>query len=94
MVLAKWLLTDSQILIFDEPTRGIDVGAKAEIYELMNELARSGKAIMMISSDLPEIIGLSDRIYVIQGRIVAEFNHQNASQEQIVNFAIGRGNDL
>lgn len=95
VVLAKWLLTDSQILIFDEPTRGIDVGAKAEIYELMNELARSGKAIMMISSDLPEIIGLSDRIYVMyQGRIVAEFNHQNASQEQIVNFAIGRGNDL
>jgi len=95
VVLAKWLLTESQIIIFDEPTRGIDVGAKAEIYELMNDLAKSGRAIMMISSDLPEVIGLSDRIYVMyQGKIVAEFNHQNASQEQIVNFAIGRGDIL
>ncbi|NLZ52902.1 MAG: sugar ABC transporter ATP-binding protein [Thermoanaerobacteraceae bacterium] len=95
VVLAKWLLTDSQILIFDEPTRGIDVGAKAEIYELMNNLAKSGRAIMMISSDLPEVIGLSDRIYVMyQGKIVAEFSHENANQEQIVNFAIGRGDTL
>lgn len=95
VVLAKWLLTESQIIIFDEPTRGIDVGAKAEIYVLMNDLAKSGRAIMMISSDLPEIIGLSDRIYVMyQGKIVAEFNHQNANQEQIVNFAIGRGDTL
>jgi len=95
VVLAKWLLTDSEVLIFDEPTRGIDVGAKAEIYELMNDLAKSGKAIMMISSDLPEVIGLSDRIYVMyQGKIVAEFSHENASQERIVNFAIGRGDTL
>lgn len=95
VVLAKWLLTDSEVLIFDEPTRGIDVGARAEIYELMNELAKRGKAIMMISSDLPEVIGLSDRIYVMyHGRIVAEFNHENANQEQIVNYAIGRGDTL
>jgi len=95
VVLGKWLLTESDILIFDEPTRGIDVGAKAEIYELMNQLAGSGRAIMMISSDLPEVMGISDRIYVMyQGKIVAEFDHKNANQEQIVNFAIGRGEIL
>ncbi|WP_286680222.1 sugar ABC transporter ATP-binding protein [Tepidanaerobacter sp. EBM-49] len=95
VVLGKWLLTESEILIFDEPTRGIDIGAKAEIYELMNNLAAEGRAIMMISSDLPEIIGMSDRIYVMyQGKIVAEFNHENANQEKIVNFAIGRGEVL
>ncbi|RKL63383.1 sugar ABC transporter ATP-binding protein [Thermoanaerobacteraceae bacterium SP2] len=92
VVLAKWLLTESDIIIFDEPTRGIDVGAKAEIYEIMDELAKKGRAIMMISSDIKEIMGLTDRIYVMyQGKIVAEFDHQNYNQEEIISFAIGKG---
>ena len=73
VVLAKWLCTHSRIFIFDEPTRGIDVGAKAEIHGFMNELVKQGAAVLMISSDLPEILGMSDRIYVMrQGQVVAE----------------------
>jgi ABC-type sugar transport system ATPase subunit len=73
VVLAKWFAEDSDVLIFDEPTRGIDIGAKMEIYSLMNHLASSGKTIIMISSELPEIIGMSDRIYIMrEGRIVDE----------------------
>ena len=76
VVLAKWLCTEADIIIFDEPTRGIDVGAKGEIYSLMNELVKNGKAILMISSELPEIIGMSDRIYVMRDRkIVKELSH-------------------
>ena len=73
MVIAKWLTADTEILIFDEPTRGIDVGAKSEIYQLINDLAQQGKSIIMISSELPEILRMSDRILVMcEGRITGE----------------------
>lgn len=90
VVLAKWLFTDSDILIFDEPTRGIDVGAKFEIHSLMNELTKEGKSIIIISSELPEIIGMSDRVIVIhQGRITGEFKKEEFSQEKIMKSAAG-----
>jgi ribose transport system ATP-binding protein len=85
VVLAKWLATRPRILILDEPTRGIDVGAKAEVHALMTRLAAAGVSILMISSELPEILGMSDRILVVrQGRISAEFTRQEASQEKIL----------
>jgi ribose transport system ATP-binding protein len=90
VVLAKWLFTRSKVLIFDEPTRGIDVGAKAEIYQLMNRLAEEGVAILMISSELPEVLGMSDRILVMhQGRIVGELSREEATQERIMHLATG-----
>ena len=90
VVLAKWLCTHSKIFIFDEPTRGIDVGAKAEIHGFMNELVKQGAAVLMISSDLPEILGMSDRIYVMRhGQIVAEVGREGATQERIVAYAMG-----
>jgi len=89
VVLAKWLCRQADILIFDEPTRGIDVGSKAEIYQLINRLAAEGKGILMISSELPEIIGMSDRILVMcRGRIAGEFS-AGASQEQLLDCALG-----
>jgi ABC-type sugar transport system ATPase subunit len=85
VVLAKWLAKRCQLLIMDEPTRGIDVGAKAEMYKLMNALAADGKGILLISSDLPEVIAMSDRIYVMRdGRLVAELPGQTTSQETII----------
>lgn len=90
VVLAKWLFTNSKVLIFDEPTRGIDVGAKTEIYQLMNALARRGVAIIMISSELPEVLGMSDRILVMhEGRIAGEFSRAEATQEKIMHLATG-----
>ena len=90
VVLAKWLFTGSKILIFDEPTRGIDVGAKAEIYKLMNELAKNGVAIIMISSELPEVLGMSDRIIVMhEGRLTGELSRAEATQEKIMHLATG-----
>ncbi|MCW3055160.1 MAG: ABC-type sugar transport system, ATPase component [Chthonomonadales bacterium] len=90
VVLAKWLFTGSKILIFDEPTRGIDVGAKAEIYKLMNELAKNGVAIIMISSELPEVLGMSDRIIVMhEGRLTGELSRADATQEKIMHLATG-----
>ena len=90
VVLAKWLFTDSKVLIFDEPTRGIDVGAKTEIYQLMNELAKTGAAIIMISSELPEVLGMSDRIMVMhEGRITGELSRAEATQEKIMHLATG-----
>ncbi len=90
VVLAKWLYTGSKILIFDEPTRGIDVGAKSEIYKLMNALAAQGVAIIMISSELPEVMGMSDRILVMhEGRITGELNRAEATQEKIMHLATG-----
>ena len=90
VVLAKWLYTGSKILIFDEPTRGIDVGAKSEIYKLMNELAANGTAIIMISSELPEILGMSDRILVMhEGAIAGELSREDATQEKIMHLATG-----
>ena len=69
LILAKWLNTDSDVFIFDEPTKGIDVGTKAEIYHIMNDLVRKGKVVIMVSSELPELLGMSDRIYVMcEGR--------------------------
>ncbi len=88
VVVAKWLIRNCDILIFDEPTRGIDVGAKSEIYTLMNELVREGKSIIMISSELPEILRMSDRIVVMcEGRITGELAIENASQEAIMEYA-------
>jgi len=85
VLLAKWMFTDPDILILDEPTRGIDVGAKYEIYCIINDLAAQGKSVIMISSELPEVLGMSDRIYVMnEGRIVGEFQQADASQESIM----------
>jgi ABC-type sugar transport system ATPase subunit len=89
VVLAKWLATRAQILIFDEPTRGIDVGAKAGIHELMRELARAGAAILMISSELPEVIGMSDRILVMRDGTIAGELPAGASEAQIMLLATG-----
>ncbi len=91
VVLAKWLLRDCDILIFDEPTRGIDVGAKSEIYALMNELASQGKSIIMISSELPEILRMSDRVIVMcEGRITGQLDISDATQESIMEYATMR----
>jgi ribose transport system ATP-binding protein len=88
VVVAKWLISNSKILIFDEPTRGIDVGAKQEIYELMNRLVQEGKSILMISSEMPEILRMSDRIVVMcEGKKTAEFDVSEATQEKIMNAA-------
>lgn len=87
-LLARWLMVESNLLILDEPTRGIDVGAKYEIYNIMNELARQGYAILMISSELPELIGMSDRIYVMsQGIVTGCLNRNEFSQEKIMHLA-------
>ncbi|TFG57815.1 MAG: sugar ABC transporter ATP-binding protein, partial [Spirochaetales bacterium] len=88
VVLAKWLATNSDILIFDEPTRGIDVGAKQEIYNLMHELTKQGKSIIMISSEMRELIGMSDRIIIMNdGHINGVLNRQDFSQEKILEIA-------
>ncbi len=90
VVLSKWLCSQANILIFDEPTRGIDVGAKVEIYKLMNQLAAEGVAIILISSELPEILGMSERILVMhQGSITGELSAEEATPEKILEFALG-----
>ena len=90
VVVAKWLMSEPKVLILDEPTRGIDVGAKYEIYSIMNRLIDQGVAIIMISSELPEIIGMSDRILVMhEGKISGEFLYGDATQEKIMYSAIG-----
>ncbi len=91
VILAKWLAADSELLIFDEPTRGIDVGAKQEIYSLMNKLVEEGKAIIMISSEMEELMGMSDRIIdlyegVQQGEIEREYFSQEAIMEKASNI--------
>lgn len=92
VVIGKWLTADTDILIFDEPTRGIDVGAKSEIYHLLNDLARQGKSIIMISSELPEILRMSHRIVVMcEGRITGELDSVEATQEKIMTYATQRG---
>jgi ABC-type sugar transport system ATPase subunit len=89
VVIAKWLMQDSDIIFFDEPTRGIDVGAKVEIYRLINGLVREGKVIIMISSELPEILGISDRIIVMHdGAISGELMRQEATQEKIISMCV------
>ena len=90
VILAKWLASESRLLIMDEPTRGIDVGAKAEIYHLINRLVREGKGILLISSDLPELLGLCDRVIVVYGgRLVAQFDRRDAVAETIIRYASG-----
>lgn len=85
---AKWLFVKPEILILDEPTRGIDVGAKYEIYMIMNRLVEQGLSIIMMSSELPEVIGMSDRIYIISsGKISGELPVEEASQEKIMHLA-------
>ena len=88
VMIGRWLATDPQILILDEPTRGVDVGAKAEIYAIMNELVKKGMSIIMISSELPEIINMSDRVYVMnEGRVTGCLDHESVTQEAIMQLA-------
>jgi ABC-type sugar transport system ATPase subunit len=90
VVLAKWLAANCKVIILDEPTRGIDVGAKAEIYHLMRNLAEAGAGIIMVSSELPEILGMSDRILVMrEGQIVAELPPAQATENLILRHAMG-----
>jgi ribose transport system ATP-binding protein len=93
VVIAKWLGNKPQILIMDEPTRGIDVNAKREIYQLMNELTKNGVAIIMVSSELPEVIGMSDRVVVIhEGSVAGVLARENLTQEKIISLATGEVN--
>lgn len=90
VILARWLSIGTRIFILDEPTRGIDVGSKSEIYNIMNELTKEGVVIVMISSELPEILGMSDRIMVMrEGTIVKELSREEASEELIMSYAVG-----
>ena len=85
VLLAKWMFADPDVLILDEPTRGIDVGAKYEIYCIMNDLVAQGKSVIMISSEMPEILGMCDRVYVMnEGSMVAEMDAADATQEKIM----------
>lgn len=89
VIIARWMLQNSDIIIMDEPTRGVDVGAKTEIYELMNEMIKEGKAVIMISSELPEILGMSDRIFVMHdGDVVGELDVSEADQEKILAMCV------
>lgn len=95
VVLSKWLFTDPEILILDEPTRGIDIGAKYEIYCIINELADAGKAVILISSEMPELLGICDRICVMnQGAFVGEFASSEATQEKIMRVIVRKGERL
>lgn len=95
VLLAKWMFADPDVLILDEPTRGIDVGAKYEIYCIINSLVAEGKSVIMISSELPEVLGMSDRIYVMnEGRMVGELNASEASQESIMSCIIKTGREI
>jgi L-arabinose transport system ATP-binding protein len=90
VLLARWVARNPKVLILDEPTRGIDVGAKAEIYQLVNELTESGMAVLLISSELPELLGLADRIHVMRdGRIVQEVPRKDANEETLLRLALG-----
>jgi ribose transport system ATP-binding protein len=89
VVISKWLASKSNFIIFDEPTRGIDIGAKAEIYQLMDRLAGEGNAILMISSELGEVVGISDRVYVMrEGEVVTHLKRDELSQEELVSWAV------
>lgn len=91
VVLAKWLIANSKVVIFDEPTRGIDIGAKVEVYQLMNELVKNGVGIIMISSEMPEILGMSDRLIVLhEGKMTGELDIEEATQDRILKFATGQ----
>ena len=89
-IIARWLLTKPKVLILDEPTRGIDVGSKSEIHRLISQLAAEGMAVIMVSSEMPEIMGMSDRIMVVRdGRLVGEFQRGAADQETLIQRAFG-----
>ena len=89
VVIAKWLSTQPKVLIMDEPTRGVDVGAKAEIYSIMNDLAKEGVSIIMISSEMQEVVAMSDRVAVMrEGRLVGVLEHDEISQEKIMSYAV------
>ena len=90
VVLARALAAEAKVFVMDEPTRGVDVGAKVEIYELMNRLTAAGAGILMISSELPEVLGMSDRIYVMRrGRMAAEMNARGATEQGVLQAALG-----
>lgn len=90
VILAKWMSTDVDVLIFDEPTKGVDVGAKVEIYRIMEEIAESGKGVILVSSELPEVMGMSDRILIMsEGRIAGELSREEYYEDSILNLAIG-----
>jgi ribose transport system ATP-binding protein len=94
VIIGKWLLTAPQVLILDEPTRGIDIGAKSEIYKIMHELSAQGVSIVMISSELPEILGVSDRIIVLrEGRLQGAVARDEASEERLAHLAMTGEND-
>jgi len=91
VVLAKWLATDPVILILDEPTRGIDIGTKAEVHRIVSGLAAQGLAILLISSELPEVLAMADRVIVMhEGKLTGEFSHDEADQERIMHAATGQ----
>ena len=91
VVLAKWLATEPKVLILDEPTRGIDVGTKAEVHRLMSELAGRGVAVLMISSELPEVLGMADRVLVMhEGRLTGELSREEADEERVIRAATGQ----
>ncbi|MGL5307457.1 MAG: ATP-binding cassette domain-containing protein, partial [Aeromonas veronii] len=91
VAIAKGLLTRPKVLILDEPTRGVDVGAKKEIYQLINQFKKEGMSIVLVSSEMPEVLGMSDRIMVMhEGRISAEFNTRDANQEKLMAAAVGK----
>src|SRR5579884_3892458 len=91
VVLAKWLVTNPTILILDEPTRGVDIGAKAEVHRIVSDLASKGLAIILISSELPEVLAMSDRVLVMhEGRLTAMFNRAEANQENVMFAATGQ----
>ena len=92
VVLGKWLAQRPRVMIFDEPTRGVDVGARSEIYAIMDELAGDGVAVLMISSDLEEVLGMSDRVLVLhEGRLAGELSRAELSEEAVMNLATGAG---
>jgi ribose transport system ATP-binding protein len=94
IVVAKWLSTDADIIILDEPTKGIDVGAKEEMYALLEELVAAGKSLIVVSSELPEIIGLCDRVIVMkEGRQTALLDHTELTEERLLHFAM-EGTDI
>ena len=89
MILARWLSEHVKVMLLDEPTRGIDIGAKSELYELILKLASEGKGIILVSSDLPEILGISDRILVMrQGKVVTSMSRDEATEEKVLNHAL------
>lgn len=92
VILAKWMATDVEVLIFDEPTKGVDVGAKVEIYKIMEDIAQAGKGVILVSSELPEVMGMSDRIIIMsEGNIVGELSKEEYLEDDILNLAIGEG---